>query len=459
MATIAGRLGLRTPRKKAGLPDGPPGSAARHLYHWIARPIPWMEELARAHGSAFTIRLPWQGDVVFFSDPDAIKEIFTGPSDVLHAGEANVILEPILGTSSLLCLDGARHLRERRLLMPPLHGERMQAYGDAMREITEASMARWPTGRPFPIHPEMQGITLDVIMRAVFGVGDSAAAASLRGLLVEMLTKASNPLLLLPPLQYDLGPLTPWGGLAGIMRDVDELLFAEMRARRADPDESREDVLSLLLHARDEDGQPMTDQELRDEMMTLLLAGHETTATSLAWAFYRLAIHPEIQARAREEVDRVLGDGPIDPKRVGELEHVDAIVRETMRLNPIIPIVGRKLKAPMRIGGYDLDRGVMAAPCIYLTHRRPDIWPDPLRFDPERFVGKKISPYAWLPFGGGVRRCIGMAFALYEMKVVLATVLSRFDVARAPGERTHVVRRSISFAPSHEMPVVLTRRD
>jgi cytochrome P450 len=214
----------------------------------------------------------------------------------------------------------------------------------------------------------------------------------------------------------------------------------------------------MLVGARDERGRPMTDAELRDEMMTMLLAGHETTATTLAWTFHRLTAHPEVRGRVVAEVDRVAGDGPLDPARVGELEYLDAFIRETLRLNPIIPIVGRKLQAPMRIGGLELDEGVMAAPCIYLTHRRPDVWPDPLRFDPDRFVGKKPSPYAWLPFGGGVRRCIGMAFALYELKVVLATVLSQFDVAPVRGERTKVVRRSITFAPSADMPIVLRRR-
>ncbi len=411
----------------ATLPPGPKLPAILQLLHWIRRPIPFMEECTRRYGDCFTIRLLVAPTIVFFSDPDTVKEIFTGNTEQLRAGEANVVLKPLLGQHSLLLLDGARHLRERRLLMPSFHGERMQAYGEVMRAITDRSIERWPVGRPFPIHPQMQGITLDVILQ-------------------------------IPWLQTDLGPLSPWGRIVRLRGEIDEILFAQIARRRAAGRAGREDVLAMLIEARDETGQPMSDSELRDEMITLLVAGHETTATSLAWMFHRILQRPDVLEKLRTELRRVVGSGPVAPHHVAELEYLDATIKETQRLNPIVPVVGRRLQTPTRLGGHDLPAGVTAAPCIYLTHRRPDLWPDPERFDPDRFLGKRTSPYQFFPFGGGVRYCLGAAFATYEMKVVLAQVLSRVVLRPAPGHTVHVVRRSITFAPSAGMPVVLESR-
>src|SRR5262249_25901303 len=300
---------------------------------------------------------------------------------------------------------------------------RMQAYGEVMRDITAAVVDGWPVGRSFPIHREMQRVTLEVILRTVFGVDEGPRLTRLRDLLTTLLERATKPYALL--LQVDLGPWSPWGRLVRIGREVDEMLFAEIARRRAGRSNGRTDVLSTLVEARDEQGQPMTDQELRDEMFTLLVAGHETTATSLAWAFHRLLANPRTLERAREELGRVAGGGPLEPSQVASLEYLDAVAKETLRLNPILPVVGRRLAVPMRIAGRDLPAGVLATPCIYLAHRRPEFWPNPARFDPDRFIGLRPSPYAFLPFGGGIRRCLGMAFALYEMKVVLAEVLRR----------------------------------
>jgi cytochrome P450 len=444
------------------LPPGPAIPRVLQMLHWIRRPLPFMEDCARAYGDCFTIGFPSipgsparsrRPTFVFFSDPEAIREIFTGDGDGLRAGEANAFLEPLLGEHSLLLLDGARHLRERRMMQPPFHGERMQAYGEVMRDITAAVVDGWPVGRPFPIHREMQRITLEVILRTVFGVDEGPRLVRLRDLLTTLLEQGTKPYALL--LQVDLGPWSPWGRLMRIGREVDEMLFAEIARRRAGRSNGRTDVLSMLVEARDEQGQPMTDQELRDEMFTLLVAGHETTATSLAWAFHRLLANPGTLERAREELGRVTGGRPLEPSRVASLEYLDAVAKETLRLNPILPVVGRRLAAPMRIGGRELPAGVLATPCIYLAHRRPDIWPHPARFDPDRFIGLRPSPYAFLPFGGGIRRCLGMAFALYEMKVVLAEVLRRVTLRAAPGHQVRVVRRSITLAPSAGMPVVV----
>jgi cytochrome P450 len=446
-------------RHARAVPPGPRLPRVLQLLNWVRRPLPFMEECARAYGDCFTIGFPTlpgargirRPTFVFFSDSDAVREIFT--ADRVNAGEANAFLEPLLGQHSLLLLDGARHLRERRMMQPPFHGERMQAYGDVMREVTDRVVGDWSAGRSFPIHPEMQRITLEVILRTVFGVDEGPRLVRLRDLLTQLLTLAANPWIMI--LQVDLGPLTPWGKLLRLGQELDEMLFAEMARRRAAGLEGRDDVLSMLLAARDEDGRPMTDEELRDEMVTLLVAGHETTATSLAWAFHHILEHPEVRDRVLQELERVTGGGPLLPRHVPELEYLDATVKETLRLNPIIPVVGRRLQEPMRIGGRDLPAGVIAVPCIYLTHRREDLWQHPTRFDPERFLGARTSPYAFFPFGGGVRRCLGMAFALYEMKIVLAQVLMRATLGAAPGHTVRVVRRSITLAPSGGMPVVM----
>jgi cytochrome P450 len=394
---------------------------------------------------------------VLFTSPAAVREIFTGDEDDLRAGEANVVLRPLLGPNSLLFLDGPRHARERRMMLPPFHGERMLAYAETMRAVTERVVARWPVGRPFAIHPEMQSITLEVILRTVFGL-EADALDDLRDRLRRWIALALNPALLLPWLQHDLGSFTPWGRLLRLRGEIDARLVDEMERRRVPGVSSRPDVLSLLLAARDEQGEPMSEEELCDEMMTLLVAGHETTATALAWTFHHLLANPEVLAGCRAELQRVVGSGTVGPEHMGELTFLDATVKETLRLNPVLTEVGRRLQRPMRIGGRDLPAGIAVGPCIYLVHRREDIWPDPERFEPARFVGARPSPYEFLPFGGGVRRCLGMAFALYEMKVVLASVLSRVELRAAPGYRMRVVRRSITVAPSRGMPVIVTRR-
>jgi len=304
----------------------------------------------------------------------------------------------------------------------------------------------------------MQAITLDVILRTVFGLDEGALLDRLRECLRRLMAFVSGTLgvlLLMPWLQRDLGPFTPGGRFVRLAREVDDLLFAEIARRRAEGVAGRADILSMLIAARDEDGQPMSDQELRDEMVTLLLAGHETTATSLAWAFHRLLGRPDVLGKLRAELRAAVDGGCIEPEHVARLEYLDAVVKETARLSPVISQVSRRLQAPMRIGGCDLPAGVVASPCIYLTHRRPDLWPNPARFDPERFIGARPNPYAFFPFGGGVRRCIGAAFATYEMKVVLAEVLTRVELRAAPGYTVRTVRRTVTLAPSGGMPVVV----
>ncbi len=447
------------PHPTPALPPGPSLPAPIQLFRWLTRPIPFMEECARKYGDCFTIRFPsGPGTLVFFSNPDAVKEIFTSDPEQLRAGEANVIVRPLLGDYSLILLDGVRHQHERRLMMPPFHGERMYVYGEVMQDLTDRTIDTWPVGQPFALHPHMQQITLNVILRTVFGLAEDATLVRLRTLLTEVLAAGANPIMLVPWLQINLGPYSPWGKQVRRRQEIDQLLFAEFARRRAADLAGREDILSMLMQARDEDGQPLSDQHLRDELMTLLVAGHETTATSLAWMLYRILSRPEVLEKLQTELRAVFGTGPVTSQQINKLEYLDATIKETQRLNPILPVVGRRLKTPTTIGGHTLPAGVVAMPCIYLTHHRPTLWPNPDEFMPERFLGKKPTPWEFFPFGGGTRFCLGAGFATYEMKVVLAQILSRTTLRLASKRPIRVVRRSITFAPSEGMPVVLEKR-
>jgi len=444
----------------AAMPDLPPGPRIPRLLQvleWIRRPIPFMQTCARKYGSAFTLRWPGEPPLAFFSEPTVIKQIFTAAPERLQAGQANVVFKPIVGPNSVLLLDGARHKRERKLLMPPFHGERMRLYGDVMGKAADRSIDDWPVDTSFPLRARMQRITLDIILRTVFGMEEGARLARLRTLLIEYFNLVgNNPLLLIRWLQIDRGPLTAWTRTAVLARAIDTLLYDEIARRKAASQDERTDVMAMLVAARDEDGQSMSDAEIRDEMITILLAGHETTATSMAWVMYRLLQHPEVLETARTEMASVFGSGRQASlaEQVTELGYLDAVIKETARLHPIVPIVLRYLDAPTRIGDFDLPAGSVAAPCIYLTHRRPDVWPDPETFRPERFIDRRVDPYTFFPFGGGARHCLGAAFATYEMKIVLARVLARVSLRPDPAHTVRTVRRGITLAPSGGLPVV-----
>ena len=439
------------------LPPGPKIPPLLQALHLWLRPTRFLDDCYDRFGDCFTIRIPGFPPQVIFCDPDAVKEIFAGDGDQLCAGRANLVLKPVLGDHSLLVLDGPQHLRERRMMQPPFHGERMKAYFETIRSITSRAIDGWPVGRPFRIHPETQAITLDVIISTVFGMEEGADFTKLRSLLIRG-TSSVNPLTLLPRLQVDLGPLSPWGRFVRLRHETNDFLCEEIAKRKRIDLDARSDVFSILIRARDENGQAMNDQELAEEMGTLLAAGHETTATALAWAFCHILEHPRVLEIIREELRRVVGDGPLLSEHLQELKYLDATVKETLRLTPIIPDVGRRLERPMRIGGRHLPAGVNASPSIYLAHRRPSAWPDPEKFDPERFLKGRPGLYEFFPFGGGIRRCLGMAFALYEMKVVLAQVLTRASLRKTPGYRPRAVRRNITLAPAKGMPVVLEKR-
>ncbi len=434
-----------------GLPPGPRLPPAMQSAAWVFRPIQFLNANRRTFGTSFTMQLAGLPPLVVLSKPSDIKEVFTGDPEIFHAGSANVVLRPILGESSLLLLDGDRHMRERRLMMPAFHGERMQAYATIMREAADRSIDAWPVGRPFSMHHEMQAVTLEVIMRTVFGIEDAAQKGALRRSLVDMLAFGDRPslLLLIGPdgrLRWQgvhdrLGRLSPWASFKRTIAAVDRQLLEEIQRHRKVA-ATGDDVLSMLLAARDEDGGALSDGQLVDEMKTLLVAGHETTATALTWTVLELLQSPEILRRLRAELDS------------GRDEYLDAVVKESLRLHPIVPMVGRRLQAEAVVGGRRYPKGTVLAPSVYLTQRNPEVWQKPEVFDPSRFLDWKSNPYEFLPFGGGVRRCIGLAFAMLEMKHVLRRIVERADIRLSPGYRPRLIRRGITFAVSEGLPVV-----
>jgi cytochrome P450 len=418
------------------------------MWEWIARPIPFLERCSRLYGDFFTVRFP-VGTVVFVSDPEVIKQIFQGDPDILHAGEGNAApLEPLMGKNSVLLLDGSEHMRQRKLMLPSFHGERMHRYGELMREIAEHEIRGWPVGRPFPLRPHSQAITLEIIMRTVFGIEDVDRLAHLRDRLGRMLDLGMQPKALasivLLPIRRTFGRRI-WERFQRLREDVDDVLYDEIGRRRDDPATAeRDDVLSILLQARDEQGRPMSDRELRDELMTLLVAGHETTASSIAWAFELLLRHPSELARLQEELDAGESD-----------EYLDAVIKETLRLRPVVPGVVRKLTAPLELNGYELPAGIRVAPNIYLTHHRPDVYPQPDRFRPGRFLEQPADTYSWIPFGGGIRRCLGASFATYEMKIVIPTILQTVSLRAVGSEHEPIRRRAITFVPARDATVIV----
>jgi len=406
---------------------------------WTLRPGPFMLRAQRDFGDAFTIKIGTEPPWVMLAHPDAIREVFRGDPALLHAGKANVVLRPLLGRASVLLLDGAEHLRQRKLMLPPFHGARMAGYREMVAEIARQQIATWPRGEPLSLAPRMQAITLDVVLRVIFGVREGARLDALRARLRTMMDRIVGGPSLLAMVAAGPERIERYGIYKPALKPVDALLYEQIRERRA---ARGDDVLSLLLDARHDDGSAMTDAELRDELVTLLVAGHETTATALAWTAERLVRAP---------------GGWAALQRRGE-EYAEAAGKEALRLRPVLPVVVRHLRAPMAIAGLDLPAGTVVAPSIYLVHRRPEIYPDPARFDPERFLGDKPQggTYTWIPFGGGVRRCLGAAFALMELRVVLAELGRTLDAAVVDAAPEPTRRRAITLVPARGAEVVLS---
>jgi cytochrome P450 len=427
---------------------------AIQVIHWIREPFKMLEDCEARLGEAFTMRIPgMRYPVVVLSNPEAVKDVFALGPDEGHAGKANIVLKPFLGEHSVLLLDGAEHLRQRKMMLPAFHGERMHAYGQTMLELAHEGIDRFPVGRRFPIHGPMQAVTLQIILRTVFGVEAGPRFGELADVLTRALDLGTWPGLLFTALQRDLGRFSPWGRYLRLYGRASEILRAEIRSGRTRGTAGRSDVLAMLLDARDEAGEPLSEDEVHDELVTLLIAGHETTATSLAWALRWILPDSALVSRLRDEIASAGGD----PLRIGKLELLDATIKESLRLQPVVPLVGRVLQEPATFGGISLPAGVIAAPCIYLVHRRAELYPEPARFRPDRFASFKPAPWEFLPFGGGLRRCIGAAFAIYEMKMVLAAILPRAEMYLATN-RVRTSRRGITLTPSEGLPVLVASK-
>jgi cytochrome P450 len=444
-----------TPRAAAtGLPPGPRAPAFAQTLAWALAPTWVMERCARSLGEAFTLTFSPSGmKLVLISDPQDVKTLFTAPPEIAPSGTGNSPIRPVMGERSVLVLTGPEHLRQRKLLLPPFHGERMREYEQTIVDATRADMAGWPLGEPMRLQERTRAITLEVILRAVFGVEAERMDAmrdAIAGLLAPM-----NSLRMVWLALRRMSLERPTGAIGGALDQLDETIYAELARRRVQEDlAERKDILSLLMQARDEDGEAMTDEELRDELVTLLLAGHETTATSVAWAIERLVRHPRKLARLVAEIDA----GPDGGER-----YATAVVNETLRVRPVVPIVARMLMKDFELAGRVLPAGTRVMPSIYLTNRNPRVYDAPGEFRPERFLDDTPETFSWIPFGGGIRRCIGASFAQLEMKLMLRTMLSELEPSLPAGRMTSpggelIRRRAITLVPGRGARVVWRKR-
>lgn len=443
------------------LPAGPATPALLQTLQLVADPIGFLESCFHQYGDTFTTRvLGWNSPpVVFFANPTAIGEIYTASPEAFELGKVTHIFRPLTGDLSLIMLDGAAHQRQRQLLMPPLHGDRMRAYGRLICEITRQVIKDWPLEQPFSIRTYTSEISLEVILRVVFGLNPGPRYEQLKPLLNNLLEAVTSPLyssqFFFPLLQQNLGSWSPWGRFLGQMEQIDALVYGEISDRQRQADPERTDVLSLLLAARDESGQPMDQTELRDQLITLLLLGHETTASALAWAFYWVHRDPAVLEQLRSEI----GSGPSDPDRLAQLPYLNAVCRESLRTHPIALISQpRKVRSPVKIGGQEFAPNTILIPCVLTAHRRPQTYPQPYEFQPRRFLDRKFTPYEFLPFGGGLRSCIGAALSLYEMKLVLATVLADYRLELVTTGEVKPARRGITFVPSKNFQLQAVER-
>ncbi len=428
---------------EAMLPPGPRLPRLVQTAAFLIDPVRWIESCRRRYGDdAVTFSTLFDPRFVIVFEPDLIKQLFRGPPDQLRAGEANAVLGPVLGENSVLLADGKEHLRQRKLMLPPFHGQRMRAYEQVIEEATDRVIDSWPSGQPFELLPSMQSLTLEVIMRAVFGVEEKDRREELARRLRDMLQPVANRLGILV--------MALSGGRRGMTRAqrrlaekralVDEAIYAEIARRRDAPDlDEREDILSMLLTARDEDGQPMSDVELRDELVTLLVAGHETTSAGLAWTFELVLRNPDVRLRLAEDPDG---------------EYLDAVIKEALRARPVISGIGRKVRGEsFALGPWTVPPGIEINPSIAGVHRRADRYPAPESFRPDRFLGDDAPDgFTWIPFGGGTRRCLGASFALFEMKTVVTRVLQRTSLEPV-GKPDVGVRRGITFVPRNGVRV------
>jgi len=438
--------------RPAGLPPGPPYPSALQAVGFWTRPFAFLRQCRERYGKRFTIKLPGAPPFVMLTDPAEVKQVFTAPPDVLRPGEGARVLEPVVGANSVILLDEGAHMEQRKLMLPAFHGERMERLAGLMEEVTEEELGALPRDRPVELHPRMQDLTLKIVLRAVFGLDPGERFEGLRRRLQQMLEFGDRPISLMPPPKDSavtrvLERVGPFAIFVRNQEEVDELLFELIAERRAEGAGSeRNDVLAMLLEARHEDETPMSEQEIRDELLTLLVAGHETTATTLAWAFERLTREPRVLARLVEEVE---GDDDT---------YLTATIQETLRTRPVLPNAAPRLVAkPIEVGEWAYPVGCCLVPNGYLIHHDPEIYPEPNAFRPERFLDEPPGTYTWIPFGGGRRRCLGASFAMLEMKIVLRAALRTLEFH--PGEGSEVARRrNITVRPSSGGRAVLSER-
>lgn len=436
----------------------PPGPRAPSLYQGVGvwtRPLGWLERCRARYGKRFTVRLPFSPPFVMLTEPDQVKEIYTAPADVLHPGEGARVLEPLVGRHSVILLDEDAHMEQRKLILPAFHGERTERLTDLVRSVAEAEIGGWPQAEA-ELHPRLQALTLEIILRAVFGLDPGPRLEGLRSSLAAQLAYGDSPMTLIQgpsdpeAMERQMRLLTRAGPLRGFLDHrlrTDQLIQEQIDERRREKAD-RDDVLAMLLEARHEDGSPMSDQELRDELMTLLVAGHETTASTLAWAVERISREPEALERLVREVREDKGE-----------EYLVATIQETLRRRPVLPNTAPRLvRKPISVGGWDYEPGVSLVANAYLLHHDPDVYPDPYAFRPARFLAEKPGTYTWIPFGGGRRRCIGMSFAMLEMKVVLGAVLRARELTPAATAHEPPRRRNITIRPAAGARVRLPRR-
>ena len=436
----------------SGIPPGPPYPSLIQGIGFWSRPLPYLERCRARYGKRFTIRLPLAPPFVMLSDPAQIKQVFTAPPEVLHPGEGARVLAPVVGTSSVILLDEGAHMEQRKLMLPAFHGEQMERLSDLIAEVAEREVAGWPRGRAIELGPRLQRLTLEIILRAVFGLDPGRRLDALRERLSTLLTFGDRPISLVPPdpdgvAGRVLQRVGPFAHFLRIQEQADALIFELIDERRQQADE-RDDILSMLLDARHTDGTPMSPQELRDELMTLLVAGHETTASTLAWTFERLIRLPEVLATLNAELAGGNGDA-----------YLTATIQEALRRRPVLPNSAPRLVVqPLEVGDWSYEPGVCLVPNAYLVHHDPEIYPDPYAFRPERFLDQAPGTYTWLPFGGGRRRCLGASFAMLEMQIVIRAVLARHTVGSASDRPERARRRNITITPEAGSRVALGSR-
>ncbi|NES87634.1 MAG: cytochrome P450 [Moorea sp. SIO2B7] len=441
--------------------NGPKTPSWLQKLQWITNPIGYMDSAAKNYGELFNGTVIGNYDpLLLVSNPQALQQIFTSDTKQFSA-PANNLLQLILGNHSIFMLEGDRHRRERKLLMSPFHGDRMRAYGELICDITEQFFSQLTSGKTFYARDTVQDISMGVILNAVFGIDDLKRFHRLKQLMVSLMDSLQSPLTLgllyFPFLRRDLGVWSPWSNFRRLQQQIDDLIYAEIKERRQQDNSSNTDILTLLMSARDEVGETMTDTELHDELLTLLFAGYETTSNAIIWALYWIHYLPEVREKLIKELDS-LGEKP-EPMSIFQLPYLSAVCNESLRIYPVALLtVPRAVKQPVNLMGYKLEPGTRLYGCIYLTHQREDLYPEPKKFKPERFLERKFSPYEFMPFGGGVRRCLGEALAMFEMKLVLATILSHYELALAYQRPVKPQRRGVNLTPAGGLKMVMKEK-